>query len=313
MTGSNESEAVLPTPHGFGTDAHSRRLRRRPPDAALQWVERSLNVSVRGVRAYKGGSSSAIHAIRVDGAGRPATVVLRRYVVERLNLEEPDLAQREAEVLGLLERCSVPTPELLACDPTGLDAGDPSVLMSRIGGRVDWSPSELDRWLYRLAEVLPSIHEAPITVGVQDFVPYEPESWEPPRWLRDKRLWARALDVFHGPRLDPDRVFIHRDYHPGNVLWRGGRVSGVVDWQAASLGPRAADVWHCRANLLGRFGLDVADRFLHAWESITGETYHPWAEAVMLVDAIGWLRPRPRDERRTLEILLARRLAELGT
>jgi len=97
-------------------------------------------------------------------------------------------------------------------------------------------------------------------------------------------------------------------------------VSGVVDWQSASLGPRSVDVFHCRANLIDRFGLEVADRFVEVWEAVSGARYHPWAEVVMLVDAIGWApearteRARRRTERalRDLEHALARSLAALG-
>lgn len=317
MHGDPTTSDATPTPHGERRRALTSRLLRRPPQQALRWVERCLGASITAVRAYPGATTSAVHGLRVvpgSGSGRAVTVVLRRYVIERINREEPDLAEREARVLRLLDRCDLLTPRLLAVDPTGRDAGAPSVLMSRVAGRPDLTPSDLDGWLHRLASVLPSIHEAPIgsADGVQDFVPYRPSSWEPPGWLTDTRLWARALDVFHGPCLDPDRAFIHRDYHPGNVLWRRGRVSGVVDWQAASIGPRAADVWHCRANLLGGLGLDVADRFTAVWQSITGDTYHPWAEAVMLVDAMTWPAKRGAQECRDLEALLARRLAELG-
>lgn len=89
-------------------------------------------------------------------------------------------------------------------------------------------------------------------------------------------------------------------------------MSGVVDWQAASIGPCAADVWHCRGNLLGQFGLDAADRFVEMWQSVTAEAYHPWAQAVMLVDAIGWLEDHLAHLRTELEHLLAHSLAELG-
>jgi Ser/Thr protein kinase RdoA (MazF antagonist) len=186
--------------------------------------------------------------------------------------------------------------------------------MSRVPGRVDWFPKDLTAWLRRLADLLPPLHETQLDAGeyVQEFKPYEPPSWEPPEWLGDKRLWERALTIFHGPRLDTDRVFIHRDYHPGNVLWRRGSISGLVDWQAASVGPRAVDVWHCRGNLLSRFGERAADQFVAAWQAASGQTYNPWAETVMLVDAIGWLGNRSVDERQSLEALLARRIAEFS-
>lgn len=301
-------------PHGFGDDPDSQWLRSRPPAEALGWVERSLGVSVRQVRAYQGGTSSALHRLIVDGQHGRHGVVLRRYVRDELNAEEPDIAARESRTLRLLERVDVPTPGLLAVDPTGSDAGVPSIVMTQLPGRLDWSPADLDDWLHRLAAALPPIHAAAVTSSdaVQDFTPYEPDSWEPPSWLRDTRLWDRALDIFHGPRLDPDHVFIHRDYHPGNVLWRRGRISGIVDWQAASVGPRAADIAHCRVNLVDRFGLDVADRFLAIWQEISGEIFHPWAEAVMLVDAMVWPASRNRLEERDLETLLARRVAELS-
>jgi aminoglycoside phosphotransferase (APT) family kinase protein len=275
-------------------------------------VERGLGVTVTRVQACKGGSSSAIHLLRVTGRPGDDVVVLRRYVRPQLNEEEPDIAAREARVLQLLGRCATATPQVLAVDPTGDVAGVPSLVMTRLRGRVDWAPGDLEPYLHRLAEALPDIHAAPIRLsdGVQPFTPYPPTSWDPPAWLRDRSLWSRGLAVFHGPRLDGEQVFIHRDYHPGNVLWGRGRVTGVVDWQAASIGPRAADVFHCRGNLLGHFGRDAADRFLQIWQHITGADYHPWAETVMLVDAMTWkAEPHVAED---LEQLLAQRLAELG-
>ena len=45
---------------------------------------------------------------------------------------------------------------------------------------------------------------------------------------------------------------------------------------------------------------------------LPGLTPRPWAETVMLVDAMGWLDPRGETERYELEQLVARRLAEFG-
>jgi aminoglycoside phosphotransferase (APT) family kinase protein len=302
----------FPTPHGFKDTPRSRFLRARPPDAALRWVEQVLRGKVRRVQAYRGGSSSAIHGVRVETGAGTETFVLRRYVIDELNAEEPDLAEREALALQVLTTCELETPQLLAVDTTGSEAGHPAVLMTRVPGRLDWSPSDFRPWLRELASLLPVLHETPADPRLGDFAPYPPEDWDPPDWLRDKRLWHRLVELYHRPPLDDDRVFIHRDYHPGNVLFRRAQVTGVVDWQAACLGPRCADVWHCRANLLGRFGRSVADDFLAAWTAVSGQTYNPWAEAVMLVDVLAWSGYRDARERREFEELAAERVAELG-
>lgn len=146
--------------HGFYDDEATRRLfRSRPPRRALAWAENCLGGRVVSARALRGGMPLAVHLLNVvetsDRECRQA--VLRRYVREELNEEEPDIAEREARVLRFVENLPVPTPRLLGVDPTGERAGTPAVLMSRLSGRVDWWPKDMDCWLRRLAELLPQI------------------------------------------------------------------------------------------------------------------------------------------------------------
>lgn len=105
-------------------------------------------------------------------------------------------------------------------------------------------------------------------------------------------------------------MFIQRDFHPGNVLWNRGRVSGVVDWQAASIGPAAVDFGHCRSNLIG-FNRDVAERFTRLWEQATGMTYHPWIDLVTVVDFLEDLHDGWGSQRLLVEEVLAAAVAEL--
>jgi hypothetical protein len=88
-------------------------------------------------------------------------------------------------------------------------------------------------------------------------------------------------------------------------------VSGVVDWQAASTGPPAADVAHCRVNLL-TFGPAVADRFTRLWEHAAGTSYHPWGDVLTIIGFLGDLRDDWGSERLLVEDMLARAVAELG-
>lgn len=314
MPGSDRDNSRTPTspPHGFGDDERSLFLRRRPPATTLRWVEERLGGRVTRVEARKGGSSSAIHALTVGGT----RVILRRYALLWVFEEEPDIIEQEKRALRVLERSSATTPVTLLSDETGEFADVPALVMSCLPGRVDWAPSHLESWLWGLADALVRVHATAWTAedGIRAFVPYKPERWERPPWLRDPSIWDRAVAVFHGPVLDDAKTFINRDYHPGNVLFRRGKVSGVVDWQSAAIGPPSADVSHCRGNLIGRFGLDVADRFTRIWEDLSGERYHPWAESAMAVDALAWhgTSRRPRWEREDIETSIGRALAQLG-
>jgi len=118
--------------------------------------------------------------------------------------------------------------------------------------------------------------------------------------------------VFHGPVLEPARCFIHRDYHPGNVLWKRSRVAGVVDWQSACIGPPSVDIGHCRANFL-LYAPQLADRFTLAAESALGRQFHPWADIAALIGMLDGLRetpPRPAS-RTEIEDVLLRAITEV--
>ncbi len=319
MTGRHRPAGDVPAgrspAHGFCDDDETRRLlRSRPPQQALAWAADRLGGPVTSARALRGGMSSAVHLLTVrDSGGQRRQAVLRRCVRPELSAEEPDIAEREARALHIAEVVGVPTPALLAVDPDGAEAGVPAVLMSRLPGRVDWWPSDIERWLRRLAEILLHIHAAPLPpAGVlRPFAPHPQASYQPPRWARDPRVWERAAEISQAraPRLPA--VLLHRDFHPGNVLWRRGAVSGVVDWQAACTGPAVADVGHCRVNLL-TFGTDTAQRFTALWQRAAGATYHPWADVVTIIGFLDDLRDDWGSERLLAEDMLARAVAELG-
>lgn len=227
--------------HGFGDDEATRKLlRSRPPRQALAWAAAQFGAPVISARALRGGMSSAVHLlITQPPGGQRRYAVLRRYVRPELNAEEPDIAAREARVLGVAGSSGIPTPQLLAVDPDGTGAGVPAILMSRLPGRVEWWPPDTGRWLRRLAELLPRIHATPLAAPgtLPRFAPHLQDSYQPPVWTRQPRLWERAAEISHGPAPNLPAVLVHRDFHPGNVLWQRGVVTGVVDWQAACTGP----------------------------------------------------------------------------
>ncbi|QTA36875.1 alpha/beta fold hydrolase (plasmid) [Streptomyces sp. CA-256286] len=99
-----------------------------------------------------------------------------------------------------------------------------------------------------------------------------------PKWLQAPEdterpdLWQRALDAIRREPPDYRACFLHRNFHPGNVLFSGDgdglRISGVVDWVETSWGPADLDVAHCSTTLAllhgAPAGMHFADRYLAA-------------------------------------------------
>nr|AIA18022.1 Phosphotransferase enzyme family [uncultured bacterium] len=82
--------------------------------------------------------------------------------------------------------------------------------------------------------------------------------------------------------------FIHRDYHPVNVLWQEGKVSGVVDWANACRGPAGVDLGHCRVELAQLYDVATADAFLEKYQRLAGAefSYQPYWDILALFDIL---------------------------
>jgi aminoglycoside phosphotransferase (APT) family kinase protein len=235
------------------------------------------------VRRLGGGTASAVHSVDVRRRnGSIARLVLRRHLLFSSLGDEPDLPEKEARNLQLVESAGIAAPRLVAVDPDGAECDVPAVLMTRVSGHLDLNPGDLDTWLLRMAELLPPIHAVdPGPVHVQRW-----EIWddlreaEPPRWSRRQDDWERLIEIACGPWPDYRPTFVHRDFQQYNVLWSRGRTTGVLDWASASMGPVELDLGHFRYNLLGDFGFEVAERFLAVYRAVTGTEPDPFWEAL---------------------------------
>lgn len=263
-----------------------------PPEAA-RWVERAVGGGARVVSAepLAGATSSLLHAVAVEYGGRRVEVVLRRFVDAEWLRAEPDLARHEAASLMKAALAGVTAaPRLLAYDERGEECGAPATLMTRLAGRVELEPRDVDAWLRGLAEAVLPFHEIEAGDYPWSYFPYvnHLSEFEPPRWSRFPRHWERVFEVVEGPRPKVRECFIHRDYHPNNVLWQDERVAGVVDWVNACRGAAGFDVAWCRLNLAQLRGVGEADAFLRAYESCAGARfeYQPYWDLMALVELL---------------------------
>ncbi|MGH3486947.1 MAG: phosphotransferase family protein, partial [Actinopolymorphaceae bacterium] len=65
-------------------------------------------------------------------------------------------------------------------------------------------------------------------------------------------------------------TLVHYDFHPGNTLFLGDRLSAVVDWTEAAAGQPASEVCFCRLNVALVLGLEAGGLVLEAYEAEIG-------------------------------------------
>jgi hypothetical protein len=156
-----------------------------------------------------------MHRVTVTLAdGDRAWLVLRRDVRPDHVTKDSGVAAHEAAVLGLVEPIATPTPRLIAVDAAGGQAGTPAVLMTELAGRPVWAASL--RWICQLVEVLVDVQAVDPAAArwLRPFAVYPQESYAVPTWVTKPAVWERAIEIFHGPVLDHDHAFIHRDFYP---------------------------------------------------------------------------------------------------
>jgi aminoglycoside phosphotransferase (APT) family kinase protein len=249
--------------------------RDEPSPQALDWVARVTGCTVDAAQPLAGGRTTEVYSITAGDA----EYVLKRFSDHAWFAKEPDVAAREASHLRLLESSAIAAPRLVAVDEDGAASGEPSLLMTRVPGQVLLEPYDVDAWLRSMAEQLTRIHAVQVTA---DDVPWTYYRWVPdehlvvPQWTEESAAWRAALDRLAGTPPRFEERFIHRDYHPTNILWTDDNITGIVDWASSCRGPVGVDVGHCRLNLAALHGVDVAERFRAAWEAASGQAQDPY-------------------------------------
>lgn len=241
-------------------------------------------------------SSTAVHLLHVAFAGgRESRFILRRFIDQhRLRTDPWYVPRHEAAALEALMAGPVPVPRLVSADVDATECDVPTLLTACLPGRSGDTPTTpvSERMLEQLAEALAVIHT--VNDGARTKLPtYEPyypiDRGRVPPWSTDGSVWRRAIALLREgqpPATEP--CFIHRDYHPGNTLWIGERLTGVIDWTTACIGPPGIDLARMRQNLALQFGPLAAERFLNMYVHVTGRRYdrHPWWDLVDAVDML---------------------------
>jgi aminoglycoside phosphotransferase (APT) family kinase protein len=254
--------------------------REPPPRAAVQRIIETLSPGAKlgRVSRLRGGLSNHMFSAQYhDAQGRPGRVVLR--LTTDWQRSPAENARREFTTLQRLQQAGVPAPRPLLLDEGGEQLGRPGFVMSH-EGKAAVNPARAGPWLRGLARAIAGVHA--VTAEHADLSHLKTYSHEGlrrrlaqglPEAIRDDPLGREIMQALLDgvERLDwGPPVLTHDDFWPGNVVWRNGRVSAIVDWTTAVLGDARGDVAQCRLDLSVTHGSALADRFTAEYEAATG-------------------------------------------
>jgi aminoglycoside phosphotransferase (APT) family kinase protein len=153
----------------------------------------------------------------------------------------------EASALSALAVTDLPVPRVLGVLRAKDEGSDAWLVTTLLPGeplshtlrRSD--PAARTQWCRRLGQMLAKIHGTPVPPALARV---NATPWERRRRARlpaeraDEALASVALDH----EVEDERVLVHGDFTPDNVLAHDGEVSGVIDWPGAGLGDPRFDV-----------------------------------------------------------------------
>jgi aminoglycoside phosphotransferase (APT) family kinase protein len=186
---------------------------------------------------------------------------------------------REVQILDGLAESGVRAPRVWAHDADGLLFGVPAILLQRLPGRADaveYLSASVETGRARtldLAKAAAELHSVPQAAQAADS---QLHYWR--ACFEESRLEPiPALSWLFG-WLDDNAVspvrsaLVHGDFRPGNVLYDGDRIVGLLDWEMAHIGDPVEDLAWAYRGIWSPERFVSLDEFVNAYEAAAGVT-----------------------------------------
>jgi aminoglycoside phosphotransferase (APT) family kinase protein len=249
------------------------------PDPALARVAGAVeqNGILRAVRHLTGGLSAGMTALDIEVRGGTIRRVVLRRPSAGVLASRSEAALHEFQLLGTLFQEPLPVPEPLLLDRSETILPGPYLVLSYIEGQADYAPAQPRAFAREAAAMLARIHAVGPSVPGLPALRHSSHAFagqlrdrEPaPGGPIDERVIRRALDPFWSATSFNPAVLLHGDFWPGNLLWHGGTLAGVVDWEDARIGDPLADLAISRLDSCLILGPDAMHELTTAYASHT--------------------------------------------
>lgn len=221
------------------------------------------------VWSLTGGVSAQVTGLEVEQSdGQVQKMIVRRHGENDLK-RNPRIAEDEYRLLQILHRSGLAVPEPYYVEPFGRIFGTPCLVMEYLDGQTELAPADVTVYLSQLAAQLVSIHQVADAVQRPGFLPKMDAIYSnklrdrpvnPDQSLGEERI-RDVLEAVWPLRQVNASALLHGDFWPGNVLWRDGKIIGVIDWEDAALGDPLVDVANFRLEILWILGVDAMQYF----------------------------------------------------
>mgnify|MGYP001061495356 CR=1 FL=1 len=228
--------------------------------------------------ALHGGVSAIITSMEIAGADGVQERVIVRQHCERERSWSGNVALNEYRLLQVLEAAGYPAPVPLFVDPDRAFFPAPVIVVGYIDGTPDLTLRRCPDAVRQMADALARLHAIEIAEGQLDFLPA----------VRDV-LHRRLFEVSQDREMTPDErrvreamvaawpaiprrrpALLHGDFWPGNLLWRDGRLVGVIDWEDAAMGDPLFDLAALRLELYWTRDIEAMDALTSRYLALTG-------------------------------------------
>lgn len=233
-----------------------------------------------------GGFAAEMTALEVRLPSGEVRKVIARLHGDKVLETNPDIALDQFRLLQNLTKTRLPVPRPLHLDQTGETFDQPILVLEYVEGSTQVPPEDLGSCLPQMAEMLARIHNIDPHTNDLKFLPSAEKQnnkriSQRPDVMDETLQEGRIRDVLEQAWPLPQGntpTLLHGDFWPGNVLWLGGEISAVIDWEDASIGDPVEDVANARMEILWSFGQAAMDAFTAEYRSMSNADFSllPW-------------------------------------
>lgn len=286
-----------------------------PDTEVLDWTSAMLDTEVMVLRGLRHGSSPWL--LRAGDREVVLRVARPEYVAETAT------EVTAMTCVGRVANATLPVPELLAYD-LAERTGYGLVVTARVPGTSAIPPEPDEERLRALGAAAARISSVKLTSAPTlpaRSRPIEGEDFAAMRREQGASDLLRAAEAaVTAARLDDERLgLVHGDLWYGNTLWDGARLTAVLDWDCAGVGPAGIDLGSLRCDAAWCHGVEAAEHILRGWEAEAGRPARdvPYWDAVAALASppdMGWFPMEMAGQGRpdlTRQVMLERRDAFL--